>query len=288
LILGCGYVGTRLAQACLQRGFRVSGSSRSDTHARHLSQMHIEGVVADQPAKLADDLLASVTHLVDSIPLSMRDSGLVASQADWLPRLTERCSQLRWAAYLSSTGVYGDAAGAWVNEDSMCQPDSQRGQQRLIAEAAWLNSGLPAEVFRLAGIYGPERNIINKLQAGDYKAVQWQPPHASSRIHVDDIVTTLLAAIEKPRPGRILNVADDLPLPHADYVQEVAALIGAPAPLILTPAEGEQYLSAAALSFFRDNKRIDNHRLKHELGISLKYPTFRHAFEKVESSLMSV
>ena len=135
-------------------------------------------------------------------------------------------------------------------KDFPCQPTSARGKERLLTEQAWLASGLPSEVFRLAGIYGPKRNLISRLMTGGYKAVQWSPPHYSSRIHVQDIVQALLRAMQQPRRGRILNITDDLPLPHAEYIQQLAAIIGAPTPTILTPEQGKQQLSATALSFF--------------------------------------
>ncbi|PCI44915.1 MAG: NAD(P)-dependent oxidoreductase, partial [Proteobacteria bacterium] len=117
-----------------------------------------------------------------------------------------------------------------------------------------------------------------------YKAVQWNPPHYSSRIHVDDIVAAMLAAMHSPRSGRVLNIADDLPLPHADYVQQVAAMIDAPTPIILTPEEGQQQLSATALSFFSDNKRISNQRLHDELLPKLHYPSFKEGMRAILSS----
>jgi len=275
LILGCGYVGERLAKACLARGVRVVGTTRSRERAAALEQAGIEAVVTDSPADLPAGLPESVDALVDSIPLSRDGHGMHASQSQWLPLLAPRLTGLRWAAYLSTTGVYGDAGGAWIDETHACNPASARGLERLKAESAWLESGLPAEVFRLAGIYGPGRNILERLRAGGYRAVAWQPPHYSSRIHVDDIVAALLAAMAKRRPGRIVNLADDLPLPHADYVSELARLIGAPQPELLSPEQGEAQLSPAALSFFRDNKRVSNRLLHQELLPELQYPDFR-------------
>ena len=221
--------------------------------------------------------------MLDSIPLERMPDGLRAGQPRWLPALAQRLGHVRWAGYLSTTGVYGDADGAWVNESWPCRPTSQRGTERLRAEQAWLDSGLPAEVFRLAGIYGPGRNMIPRLLAGGYRAVQWEPPHYSGRVHVTDIVAAIMAAMVRPRPGRIVNVADDTPLPHADYVVELAAMIGAPPPVLLTPEEGERELPAAALDFFRDNKRVSNRLLHAELLPALRYPAFRDAV----SSLLS-
>ena len=145
-----------------------------------------------------------------------------------------------------------------------------------------MKSGLPAEIFRIAGIYGPERNIISKLKAGCYRAVRWHPPHFSSRIHVDDIVAALISAMHANEPGRIVNLADDLPLPHDEYISEVARLVGAPDPVILTPEQGEIELSPAMLDFFRDNKRVSN-RLMHETLLpNMKYPDFRTAIADLE------
>ncbi|MFQ5345655.1 MAG: SDR family oxidoreductase [Mariprofundus sp.] len=275
LILGCGYVGEKLAKACLAEGIRVAGTTRSKERARQLQEKGFEVVPAASPDVIPEAWLASADAVLDSIPLTRNEGDMYASQPRWLPELAPKLSSVGWAGYLSSTGVYGDAGGAWVDESTVCKPSSVRGAERLKAESAWLQSGLPAEVFRLAGIYGPERNILGRLRAGAYRAVQWQPPHYSSRIHVDDIVAALMAAMNKPEPGRIVNLADDLPLPHADYVMELARLIDAPAPELLSESEGEKLLSAAALEFFRDNKRVSNQLLHRVLLPELKYPDFR-------------
>lgn len=281
MIFGCGYVGERLAAAALRRGMDVVGTTRSESRAEALRAKGIGAVVAESPADLPDAVLAACDAIVDSIPLSRSDAEPKASQPQWLPSLAARLPHLHWAGYLSTTGVYGDTGGARVDETADCHPTSERGRERLAAERAWLASGLPAEVFRIAGIYGPGRNILPKLLAGGYRAVRWQPPHWSNRIHVDDIVAALLAAMQNPRAGRIVNLADDLPLPHDEYVSELARLVGAPAPVILTPEEGQRQLPAAMLDFFRDNKRISNRRLHDELLAELQFPDFRHAVESL-------
>ncbi len=284
LILGCGYVGEQLAKACLAKGISVVGTTRCEQRLTELEALGIEAVLAGSPDMLSDEILASCDTVLDSIPLERSGQNFWAGQVSWIPRLAQKLQQVKWIGYLSSTGVYGDAGGAWVDESWPCKPSSLRGKQRLIAEDAWLNSGLPVEVFRLAGIYGPDRNIIPRLKAGQYKAVDWMPPHFSSRIHVDDIVTALLAAMNKPRVGRIMNLADDDPLPHIDYVTELARIIGAPKPVKLTPEEGDVQLSAAALAFFGDNKRASNRLLHEELLPDLQYPSFREGFGSIISS----
>ena len=283
LILGCGYVGERLAKACLAEGMKVTGTTRSQERADELQAIGINVVVVDSLASLSDELLSQCDAILDSIPLTRDESGMHASQLEWLPGIAPKLTGLKWAGYLSTTGVYGDADGAWVDESWSCNPSSPRGSERLKAENSWLNSGLPAEVFRIAGIYGPGRNILSRLKAGGYQAVQWEPPHYSSRIHIDDIVDALMAAIGKPKAGRIANLADDEPLPHADYVVEVANMIGAPAPEILTPEAGERELSSAMLDFFRDNKKVSNRLLHVELLETLNYPNFRDGIKALIS-----
>lgn len=278
LILGCGYVGEQMGKACVAQGMAVYGTTRSAERAQMLSSAGIEPVSVHSITDIPDQILHKCDAVLDSVPLDRGESGLAVPQAAWLPQLASKLSHIQWAGYLSTTGVYGDAGGAWVDEDFPCNPSSERGKLRLQAERLWLESGLPAEVFRLAGIYGPGRNIVPKLMAGGYKAVTWNPPHWSSRIHVDDIVAALLAAMHKPRAGRIVNLSDDAPLPHADYVTELAKLVGAPPPELLTPEEGAGELSTMALEFFRDNKRVSNKRLHEELLPELRFPTFRKAF----------
>ena len=275
LILGCGYVGERLATACVADGMRVIGTTRRPERAEVLKLNGIEVVLAASPSDLPDTLLASADAVLDSIPLTREASMTYASQLQWLPELTGRFRNLKWAGYLSATSVYGNADGAWVDETWSCNPTSARGVERLKAEQAWLQSGLPVEIFRLAGIYGPGRNMIARLKAGGYKTVQWNPPHYSSRIHVDDIVAAIMAAMKNPKPGRMVNLADDEPLSHADYVTELARIVDAPKPVILTPEAAEHELSPTALDFFRDNKRVSNQLLHQELLPELKYPNFR-------------
>lgn len=277
LILGCGYVGQHVAVRLLEQGVQVTATTRSEMRASELAAKGIHALSVASVGAIPQAVLQACDAVLDSIPLMRSGDTALAPQCAWLPVLTPLLKHIRWAGYLSATSVYGDAGGAWVGETHICAPTSARGQARLEGEQCWLSSGLPAEVFRIAGIYGPGRNILPRLMAGGYQAVRWRPEHYSSRIHVADIVEAVLASMCRPRAGRIVNLADDCPLSHADYVCELAAMIGAPKPLILTPEEGEQRLSSAALDFFRDNKRISNHLLHQELLPELQYPSFREA-----------
>ena len=278
LILGCGYVGLKLAQRCLTQGFKVKATTRNPEQVLRLQALGIETVLNDNPALLTPEWLADCDTLLDSIPLTYDTQKKPSqTQAQWVDALLNKMPNLSWVGYLSSTGVYADSQGEWIDETSTAYSSSKRGVERIKAEQSWLNSGAPAEVFRLAGIYGDERNILNKLFAGNYKTVAWNPAHYSNRIHVDDIISALLAAKSKPQNQRIINLSDDAPCSHAQYSCELAKLIGAPAPVILTPQQAKEQLSTSYLDFFRDSKRISNQKLHQELLAKLKYPSFRDA-----------
>lgn len=278
LILGCGYVGSNLAAQSIKLGIKVKAVVRKAAAAQALSQQGIQAICADTPASLSPQWLADIEAVVDSIPLDKNSLGQSCqTQTDWLPTLLNHIPRLRWAGYLSSTSVYANSDGAWIDESNTNLSNSPRGSRRYVAEQAWLSTLPQAEVFRLAGIYGDQRNILGRLKQGEYQAVRWQPEHFSNRIHVDDIVAALLQAMQKPKAQRIINLADDLPYPHADYALELAALVGAPPPTILNPQQAQEQLSAQYLSFFSDNKRIANQKLHQELLPKLKYPSFREA-----------
>jgi len=275
LILGCGYVGTKLAQACLAQGIQVKATTRSADHANKLQNLGITPLINHNPAHLRAHDIADCDALLDSIPLAYDEHKKpFQGQCSWIKGLLIKLPKLQWTGYLSATSVYADSQGQWIDESSTNYSTSPRGAERLQAEQAWLNSGAPAEVFRLAGIYGNERNILSKLMAGNYKTVAWQPAHYSNRIHVDDIVAALMVAMHKPQANRLINLADDEPCSHLDYATNLAKTIGAPKPIILTPQEAEHQLHPAFLSFFRDNKRISNQKLRQQLLPELKYPSF--------------
>lgn len=275
----------------IHRGAKVYGTARTEEHARRLVAMGIEPVLIPSAENLIDfpfkEKLADITHLLDSIPLARDDHRYHAPQAVFLPKLLSLLPHLEWAGYLSTTAVYGDSGGEWVDENSLTLPVSLRGEARLQAEKVWQTFFPSAEIFRLPGIYGPGRNILPKLLSGEYKTVRWDTPRYSNRVHVADIVAALSSAMKKPRPGRILNVTDDFPCPHADYVEELCKAIGAPKVRYLTPEEAERELSPSALDFFRENKRISNKKLHQELLPRLRYPSFREALPELVAELRS-
>jgi len=183
---------------------------------------------------------------------------------------------LAWAGYLSTTGVYGDHGGGWVDEETPLTPSGDRGRRRVAAESAWLDlwerSGTPVHLFRLAGIYGPGRNALETVRQGRARRVV-KPGQVFSRIHRDDIVQTLLASIAKPNPGAAFNVCDDEAAPPQDVIAYACTLLDREPPPETAYDAAE--LTPMARSFYTDNKRVRNRRIKQELGVRLRWPTYR-------------
>ena len=258
LCLGFGYSAQALARRLIPQGWRVLGTTRD-------GQL-IDGVQTVQwPGSALP--LNEVTHVLSSI----------APTADGDPVLTSVLEQLdgrhlSWVGYLSTTAVYGDHGGAWVDEDTDVAPSTRRGHWRVAAEEAWLNSGLPVHVFRLAGIYGPGRGPFSKVKSGQARRIV-KPGQVFSRIHVDDIAQVLDASIARPNPGAAYNVCDDEPAPPQDVIGYAAELLGLPMPPSVDFETAE--MGPMARSFYAENKRVKNDRIKSELGVRLKYPDYR-------------
>jgi nucleoside-diphosphate-sugar epimerase len=193
--------------------------------------------------------------------------------------------RLRWIGYLSTVGVYGDAGGQWVDEDTAPSSVTARARQRIEAEQRWLRLGQDApfsvQVFRLAGIYGPGRNALQRVMDGTAKRLV-KPGQVFNRIHVDDIAQVLMSSMERPSGNTIYNVADDEPGPPQDVIAYAAELLGREPPPE-TPFD-EAQLTPMARSFYQDNKRVRNTRLKTDLGVTLHYPTYRDGLRALLAS----
>lgn len=276
---GMGFSARALARRLAARGWRVTGTSRTEAGAAELAAMGYEALRFDGSAKLPEGALDGATHLLSSVPPSASGDPVLAACG---PELARRAGQFAWAGYLSTTGVYGDRGGDWVDEDSALTPSTDRGERRLKAETAWLGlwreSGLPVHLFRLAGIYGPGRNQLESVLDGTARRIV-KPGQVFSRIHVEDIAGMLEASIARPRPGRAYNGADDEPAPPQDVVAFAAELLGRPLPPEI-PFEAAD-LTPMARSFYAESKRVSNRRAKEELGYRLLYPTYREGLRSL-------
>ncbi len=268
LSLGHGYSARALARLLLPQGWRILGTTRRSDMAPALAETGVEPVLWEEHA--VREALAQATHLLVSAGPDKRGDPSLNLIAD---AIAERAHEIYWVGYLSTTGVYGDHHGAWVDETTPLTPGTERGEQRVEAEAAWgAIHGLPLHVFRLAGIYGPGRGPFAKVRAGKARQII-KRGQVFSRIHVDDIAQVLAASIERPNPGAVYNVCDDEPAPPQDVIAHAAELLNLPEPPKVDYRKAE--MSEMARSFYAESKRVSNERIKAELGVELKYPDYR-------------
>ncbi len=272
LIFGLGYSGIALAQQAAKAGLPVTIVSRNPEASPP------SGVTLVSFAE-ADTALAHASHLVaTAAPTEQGDPVL----ARWDAAIAQ--SRLRWIGYLSTTGVYGDRGGGWVDETSIPAPNSDRARRRLAAEQAWCaaGAGRAVDLFRLAGIYGPGRSAIEDLRQGRARRVS-KPGHLFGRIHRDDIAGALLAAIQQNVPPgiRVLNLADDEPAANADVVAEAGRLLGIAPPPVIPFAEAIKTMSPMALSFWADDRKVSSTATQQILGRRWLYPSYREGLRAI-------
>lgn len=260
LCLGFGYTARTLARHLIPLGWRIIGTTRDSAPA-------MDGVELLQwPGQ--DIPLDGITHVLNSVAPNAQGDPVLAAMQDQIS-----AADLQWVGYLSTTAVYGDRDGDWVDEHSDLRPASPRGQWRVAAEQAWLGlEGTPVHIFRLAGIYGPGRGPFSKLKRGGLRRIIKQG-QVFSRIHVEDIAQVLRASMSQPNPGAVYNVCDDEPAPPQDVIGYAAELQGLPMPPAVPFEEAD--LTPMARSFYSENKRVRNDRIKSELGVELIYPEYR-------------
>ncbi len=267
------------AQALIARldpgGWRFAGTARSPEKAEALKTDGLDAFVFDGSAPLPARALDGVSHILVSAPPGPSGDPVLAQHGEDMARLS---SSLEWIGYLSTTGVYGDHGGGWVDEATPVNPRNERASFRVDAERAWLalhaEHGAPVHIFRLAGIYGPGRNMLETVRAGTAKRID-KPGQVFSRIHVEDIAGVLAASIAKPDPGAVYNVCDDEPAAPGDVVTYACELLGKEPPPWQSYEEAAKTMSPMARSFYGESKRCRNIRIKTELGVTLRYPTYR-------------
>ncbi len=264
LSIGHGYSAARLATLLLAQGWQVLGTTRSEAAMGQIAETGVEPVLWG-PQTRAE--IGRASHILISVgPDRSGDPTLNAFGAEL------RAARPRWAGYLSTTAVYGDHGGGWVDEDTPLTPGTARGVARVEAEAAWAAMGLPLHIFRLAGIYGPGRGPFEKVREGTARRIL-KPGQVFSRIHVDDIAGALMASIARPSPGSVYNICDDDPAPPEDVLSYAAQLLGLAEPPGVAFDKAE--MTEMARSFYAENKRVRNERMKRDLGYGLQYADYR-------------
>ena len=281
LILGCGYSGRAIGERLSLAGARVRGTTRTEDRFDELRARGIEPIAFDGegPSEAVAAALAEATHLIVSIaPGRAGDPALAIHGAE-----VKAAPKLEWIGYLSTVGVYGDHDGAWVDEDTIPKPVSQRSRERVEAENLWMTLALerecPITVMRLSGIYGPGRSPLDAVREGRARRLV-KPGQVFNRIHVDDIAGASELAI-RARTNAVLNVTDDEPAPPQDVVAYAAQLLGVEPPPEQDFETAE--LTPMARSFYGETKRVSNARLK-AMGYALRYPTYREGLHAVRDA----
>lgn len=274
LVVGGGYTGARFGRAARTRGFEVLLTSRSPQATATepgLSWLPFDSA-NDDPGPAAE--LDGISHLLITAAPGPEGDPVLRRLGTMLER-----QPLQWVGYLSTTGVYGCTGGAWVDEDAPARPRPGRSQQRLEAEQGWRATGLPLQILRLPAIYGPGRCPFTALRQGSSRLVH-KPGQVFCRVHVDDIVGALLHSLSLPAAARpaLLNLCDDEPCPSTETLGYAAHLLGLKLPPLQRYGEIEAGMSPMARSFWAENRRVSNRRLRQQLGYQLRYPSYREGF----------
>lgn len=268
LSFGHGYSARALSRILLPQDWRIIGTTRSEDKAPRLMNEGIEPRIWPG-ADMGPALNASTHLLISASPAEDGDPVLTELRDE----IAQRASQFAWVGYLSTTGVYGDHQGDWVDENTPLTPATKRGIARVEAEAAWASiPNLPLHIFRLAGIYGPGRGPFSKVRNGTARRII-KKGQIFSRTHVADIARVLAASINKPNPGAAYNVCDNDPAPPEDVIAYAAELLGLPVPPAVDYDTAE--MTPMARSFYAESKKVRNDRIKDELGVELLYPDYK-------------
>lgn len=271
-IVGCGDIGLRVAALERVDGRRVAALARSEASALALARHGIEPVAGDldRPDSLRGLPAAAVLHYFAPPPPVGEDDprlgALLAALGGSLPGRV---------VYISTSGVYGDCGGAWVDEDWPLNPRSDRGKRRLAAETrlrTWAGAaGAEAVVLRVPGIYGPGRLPLERIRQAVPVLCEEESPW-SNRIHADDLAQACFLAARRGRAGGVYNISDGQPSSMTDYFYRLADLAGLPRPPAVSMAQARQILGPGILSFLEESKRLDNRKMLEELGVVLRYP----------------
>jgi nucleoside-diphosphate-sugar epimerase len=277
-IFGCGYSARLVAQNLVAQGWTVFGTTRSEDNFNDLLGFKIQPVLWDDVNKIKNILIRGCSLLTSIAPKSSRDEGLERL----LEFLISTKANVDWLGYMSSTGVYGDRGGGWVNEESLLDTKTSQGQARVVAEKKWKDFAgqidVPLFIFRIAGIYGPRRSIFDRLRAGKAQKII-KADQFFNRIHVEDIAGVISLALLNPKLSGVFNLSDDLPTAGCDVIDEATRIMNVePLPQI---DFSEADLTDMAKSFYSESKRVSNKKLVKILNYSLKHSTYLSGLQSI-------
>ncbi len=277
IIFGGGYSGQRIASVGRLLGTKVLCSRRKEKSKG-------ADFIFNMEKEVSNEIFEGVTHVLSCIPpLSSGEDPVLLKLKSQILNL----NNLQWVGYLSTTGVYGDTKGNWVNENTSPNPQQKRSIRRFSCEKQWLETKLPVQILRLPGIYGPGRSAFESLLKGTTKMID-KPGQVFSRVHVDDIAGAVLFLINLFSQGKnptVVNVADNLPTNNLEVLAFAAKIANKSLPSTVPFEIAKKTMSPMALSFWQENRKVDNKLLCKTLGYSLIYPNFKSGLEHCFSKL---
>lgn len=279
LCIGYGYTAGFTAKRLQAGGWTVSATARSQEKAALLDADGVMPVLWAKDGFFSPDIFRDQDAILITTP---PDANGCPAHAAATRAIAQTAARLRWIGYLSSNGVYGDHDGAWVDEGSETKPSTDRGRRRLAAEDQWRDFAdlhdLPLVIFRLPGVYGPGRSALDTVRSGKARRII-KPGQLFNRMHVDDIAAALVKSLMATRYCNLYNLSDDEPSPPQDVVDYACALLDAAPPDRVKLADAD--LSPMGRSFYAENKRVSNKRMKETLGVKLQYPTYREGLDAI-------
>jgi nucleoside-diphosphate-sugar epimerase len=281
LCLGTGYTAKVIAHGLLSKNepnkWHIYGSYREKRQAKALLSIGIKPIKFNE----AKNIIKNVDSILSSVPPNKDGDPVITQYGELLSKMSKNT----WIGYFSTTGVYGDTQGALVDETAPLNPSNNRSLRRVDAEQNWLK--YKAHIFRLPGIYGPGRSTLDRLRKGIARSV-YHPGHLFSRIHVEDIAQTVIASINRPSPGNIYNICDDEAAEPRIIEAFGSQLLGISPPPLELFKEAYKNMSPMAQTFWQDSRRINNTKIKDELGIELLYPNYRAGLKAIHDSRKSL
>ena len=275
---GLGFSGKALSLSLLKEGWKVSGTTRDPKKLEVLSQEGFDVYFFPDEECLIEEQLFSATHILVTIPPKVEGDIVFNRYQDILIQ----ARNLQWLGYVSSTGVYGDHKGKWVDETSELMVVDERNKLRLMAENQWREldrkGKIGVHIFRPAGIYGPGRNVLETVKSGGARRIE-KKGQVNGRVHVEDLISVLKASMHKPNPGSIYNVCDDEPASSKEVLEFACSLLKVDPPPLVHFDQVE--LSDMARKFYLDNKKVRNQKIKMELGVKLRYPNYREGISSI-------
>jgi len=282
LIFGFGYTAKFMCQKFSKKNWEVFCTTRFKEKAKEIKSLNATPIFFDDEEKI-ESVLSKNSYILSTAPPENSKDPVVENYGHLLKKNSER---VKWAGYLSTTSVYGDKKGEWVTEDTELEPNLERSISRVAAENSWIKLGenllIKTVIFRLAGIYGPGRSLVDRLMKDEDVYIVDKPAHLFNRIHVDDIVGAIEMAISSKSEAKIFNLSDDLPAKQLDVAKFAASLLKRKSPQ--TVSLESDLVSEMARSFYKEEKKVSNTRLKDELGYKLEFPSFKEGLFSIHKN----